>query len=532
METLHDLAQATAGRILPASRIQDAATVALGRMVTDSRKIKSDDIFWALRGPNYDGVCFIHEAFRRGAQGVVASQSDTIPDVGWILDVDDTQRALEQWARWKRRHFTGIVIGVTGSAGKTTTRQMIHSVLQSRLKGTASPPHHNHQWGVPLSMLAIEPQHDYAVLELAASRAGEITMLAEMCAPKVGVITQLADAGAPAGTPYSGSPGRGGFGSGGRGVSHRLCEAPEGPFRQTVADTFSAAELVAALPGSGHAVLPDDSWLRALSSRSAAPITWIGTGPQCDLRAVNVECKQNRLEFHVGHHVPMVGGEGTGPATGGHHVPMVGGSKQPGSSKQPVRFSIPVWGRHHINAALASVAVGRMMGFDLETIAAALANYQALPMRCEVSEIRGMTIIDDTCQSNPTAMRTALELLHDFDGAGRRIVVCGDMAELGTQSIAQRWQVGKDIVHIGGAELVIACGRFARHITDGARSTGLNRARAVPCDTIDDAAALLGRAVLPGDIVLVKGSRGMAMERLIDALRQDPLKQYPRSKAA
>ena len=168
-----------------------------------------------------------------------------------------------------------------------------------------------------------------------------------------------------------------------------------------------------------------------------------------------------------------------------------------------------------------------MMGFDLEEIAAALADYQAVPMRCEVTEIRGATIINDTYNSNPTAMRAALELLRDFDAAGRRIVICGDMAELGSQSIALHWQMGKDIVQIGGAELVIACGRFARHVTAGARSTGLDRARAVPCDTIEDAMPYVGQAVLPGDIVLVKGSRVMAMERLIEAL-----KQYPQRKSA
>jgi UDP-N-acetylmuramoyl-tripeptide--D-alanyl-D-alanine ligase len=477
METLHDLAQTTNGRILPPHRIQDAAATALGRIVTDSRQVSPSDIFWAIAGPNYDGACFIHEAFRRGAQGAVVSRVETLPDEGWILNVDDTQRALEQWARWKRRRFTGIVVAVTGSVGKTTTRQMIHTVLASRLQGTASPRNYNNQWGVPLSMLAIDPQHDYAVLELGASRAGEITMLAELCAPKVGVITQLGDAHL------------GGFGS-----------------RQGVAE--AKAELLAALPASGRAVLADDSWLRTLASRCAAPITWVGTGPQCDLRAIDVECKQGRLEFHV--------------ACGEDALPA--GSVD---GKQPVRFSIPVWGRHHVNAALAAVAVGRMLGFDMDQIAAALANYQAVPMRCEVTEIRGATIINDSYNSNPTAMRAALELLHDFDAGGRRIVVCGDMAELGPQSIALHWQMGKDIVQIGGAELIIACGQFARHVTAGARSTGLIRNRAVPCETLEDAMPYVAQAVLPGDIVLVKGSRVMGMERLIEAM-----KQYPQRKSA
>jgi UDP-N-acetylmuramoyl-tripeptide--D-alanyl-D-alanine ligase len=486
METLFDLAHATGGRILPTRRIKDAAATALGRIVTDSRQIESDDVFWALSGPNYDGASFVHDAFRRGAQGAVVSRPDAGLDDGWLLNVDDTQRALEQWAKWKRRKFTGIVIAVTGSAGKTTTRQMIHTVLQSRLQGTASPRNYNNHWGVPLSMLTIEPQHDYAVLELGANHPGEIAMLAELCAPKVGVITQIGDAHLD------------GFGC-----------------RQGVAE--AKTELLAALPSSGHAVLADDSWLRNLASRCTAPITWIGSGPQCNLRAMDIECGNGRLEFHVACRV------GSGPSAGRR------------GNKKPVRFSIPVWGRHHVNSALASVAVGRMLGFDLEEIAAALANYQAVPMRCEVSEIRGTTIINDSYNSNPTAMRAALELLREFEVSGRRIVICGDMAELGTQSIALHWQMGKDIVHVGGADLVIACGRFARHVTAGARSTGMIRSRAVPCDTLEDAMPYFGQVVMPGDVVLVKGSRFMAMERLIEAWKQYPItqqKQHPLIKAA
>jgi UDP-N-acetylmuramoyl-tripeptide--D-alanyl-D-alanine ligase len=262
------------------------------------------------------------------------------------------------------------------------------------------------------------------------------------------------------------------------------------------------------LPSSGQAVLADNPWLRSLSPRCAAPITWIGTGPQCDLRAANIETGSGRLEFHV------LCGNRTQPATGGR-----------GSTKA-VRFSIPVWGRHHIPAALSAIAVGRMLGFDLDIIAAALAQYQAVPMRCEIIEIRGALIINDTCNSNPTAMRAALELLGDFESAGRRIVVCGDTAEFG-RSIALHWQMGKEIVQFGGADLVIACGQFARHVTAGARATGLERARAVPCDTVEDAMPFIGQIVMPGDTVLVKGSRLMAMERVIEGLKAEAAGRTP-----
>ncbi len=404
------------------------------------------------------------------ARGAVASRVESIPENCWVLRVDDAHQALARWARWKRRKFTGIVIGVTSSVGKTTTAQMIHTVLQSRLKGTASPRNNGNRLGVPLSLLAIEAEHDYAVLDMGASEPGEVAAIAEMSAPKVGVITQLGDAHLS------------GLGS-----------------RQQIAD--GRAELLAALPSSGQAVLADNAWLRSLEPRCAAPITWIGIGPRCDLRAVDIESDNGRLEFHV------LCGNRTHPATAGR------------GSKQAMRFSIPGGGRHHIPAALSAIAVGRMFGYDLDQIAAALAGHQAAPMLCEVTEIRGAMIISDICNLNPVTMRAALELLRDFESAGRRIVVCGDMADLGPQTIALHWQMGKEIVQIGGADLVIACGQFARHVTAGARATGLERARAVPCDTVEDAMPYIRQIVMPGDTVLLKASRLMAMERVIDGLK-------------
>ena len=303
MDTLHDLAQTTGGRILPRSRIAESRGLALGRIVSDCRQVQLGDVFWALAGANYEGDQFVDEAFRRGARGAVASRIEgDSPAECWAVCVDDAHQALAQWARWKRRKFTGIVIGVTGSVGKTTTRQMIHTVLQSRLKGTAGPRTYGNAWGVPLSMLAIESEHDYAVLDMGSSGSGEIAALADLSGPKVGVITQLGDT-------HMGS-----FGN-----------------RQGVAE--ARTELLAALPSSGQAVLADDPWLRSIAPRCAAPITWIGTGPQCDLRAADVKTGNGRLEFHV------LCGNRALPATGGR------------GSKKTVRFSIPVWGGHYIPAA-------------------------------------------------------------------------------------------------------------------------------------------------------------------------------------
>ncbi len=458
--TLRDLCKTIGGRLA----IDGPAPygVPLGPIATDSRRVNRGDVFWALRGLKYDGNDYAGEAFERGAAGAIVTEPTPAPAGRWTIEVEDTQPALWKWAQWRRRRFTGTLIAVTGSVGKTTTRQMIHTVLRRRLKGTASPRNYNNHFGVPLSMLAVEPDHDYAVLELGASSPGEIAALAELCVPKVGVITYVGDAHL------------GGFGS-----------------RRGVAE--AKAELLASLPPDGQAVLVDDPWVRRIAGRCRAPIAWVGRNTACDVVAEEVASVGGQLEFQVA----------------------------------GFPFRVPVWGRHHLSAALAAVAVGRMLGLDMPEMAGALADFNPVPMRCEVLELRGATVINDAYNANPQSMRAALELVRDFDTSGRRIIVCGDMAELGEDSARHHFRLGGEVVTVCGADLLIACGQFARTVVDGARAAGMPAIRTIPCTTPEQALPYLGQAILPGDVVLVKGSRSMNMERVIEAFRC-----YPRRRSA
>lgn len=431
----------------------------VGRIVSDTRSLERGDVFWALVGPHFNGADFAEEAFARGAAGVVVADRDVTPWAGrWTLRVNDTRWALWRLGERIRQDFAGAVIGVTGSVGKTTTRQMIHAVLGRDQQGTASPRNFNNYLGVPLTMTRWRPLDEYAVVELGASGPGEIDALAQLCRPEIGVVTCIAEAHL------------GGFGS-----------------LEAIAETKT--ELLAALPKNGHAVLGDDPWLRRLAHRAPTDATWVGEGEGCHVAAREVESRDGQLSFRV--------------------------------EKQ--QFRVPVWGRHHLTAALAAVAVGRLLGVRLKDAAEALAGYQSAPQRSRVLGVRGMTVIDDTYNASPASMRAALELLREIHCSGRRIVVCGDLCEMGESSSTWHRQVGEQAATLAGADLLIACGGHAEEIAAGAREAGLESQQIAVFRQPAHALPLLRREAGRGDALLFKASRAMKLERLLETFLADPL---------
>lgn len=454
--TLKQLHEVLGGRLRLATLApRHGENTRLGRIVVDSRQVQQGDVFWGLPGSKFNGGEFAGEALARGAQGVVVSRRYVQPTPrSWSLEVDDAQQALLKLAAWNRDRFGGRVVAVTGSVGKTTTRQMIRAVLERAHTGTASPKNYNNHVGVPLSMLAMDSRHDFAVLELAANASGEIGQLAALCRPELGVITRIGDAHL------------GGFGS---------------------LDAVAAAktELLAALPANGVAVLAgDDDRLRRAAIGCPSKIVWFGRSLENDLVATNIESHDGRLTFDV---------DGT-------------------------HMSVSVWGRHYLSSALAAVAVGRLFGMRDAEISRGLADFEPPPMRCQITKIGGATIIDDSYNASPMAMRAALELLRDINAPGRRIVVCGDMRELGAAAAPLHRNLGDQVVTLCGADMLLACGEHGNDVVAGARAAGMPASRAVAVAGLEKLFEQCHELVQPGDVVLIKGSRALAMERLVELL--------------
>lgn len=458
---LAELAHATGGELRSAD-----ASFEVSRVSIDSRTLNPGDLFWALPGERTDGHQFAAAALERGAAAVVcqADRADTLS--GPRIVVEDTLAALQRLAAWYRARQDALIIGVTGSVGKTTTRGLIHAALSSQFSGVQSPASFNNHLGVPLSLLEIEQHHEFAVLEFGASHVGEIRDLTRMAQPEVGVITAIGRAHLA------------GFG----GI--------DGIIR-------GKGELLEALPTTGFAVLPgDDPITRSLASRANCRTLFVGEQADNAVQATHVAAQDDKLTFAVDN----------------------------------TEFSVSVTGRHHLTNALIAVAIAREIGIDMTAIAEGLSRYVPSPGRCEWKSIGPWRVIDDTYNASPTAMNAALEVLsraHMLPGR-RRYAVLGDMLELGDAAGGEHHTLGATAAQMQ-LDGILTCGEWASAVAEGASRAGIPPGRIVATPQLDVLLTVLDCWLEPGDVVLVKGSRGMQMERVIDWLRQRANDMMPAS---
>jgi UDP-N-acetylmuramoyl-tripeptide--D-alanyl-D-alanine ligase len=447
--TLAELHAATGGRVIASN----PAEVAFDRVTTDSRTAQPGDLFWALKGEQHDGHAFVANAIGRGAVACVVEENKAIAGQVPVLVLPDVLKGLQDFARSYRQRMDALVIGVTGSVGKTTTREMLFSALSSAFEGCRSRKNFNNHIGLPLSVLDVEQRHEFAVLELAASQSGEIRKLAEIARPEVGVLANVGIAHLS------------GFGS-----------------IESIAAT--KAELLESIPAGGFAVINgDDPHCRAASARARCRVIAVGESAENRLRATGIEADEHAVRFCV---------DGT-------------------------TYAIPVVGRHHLPAGLVAIAVAREVGIKPGDIAEGFSRFVSVAGRCQIRQRRPWTLIDDTYNANPSSTEAACRLLSEWKCEGRRILVLADMLELGAESAAWHSRVGQSAARLG-IDGLIAVGRYAADLLVGARAEGMHSEQLAQCDDREVVAAVLDCWIEPGDVVLVKGSRSMRMERVVEQL--------------
>ncbi len=457
--TVQSVADACGGRI-----IRGAAETAVTGVCTDTRSLGSGELFVALAGEQFDGHDFVADAASKGAAAIVGARdvSAQLPNGIAMVLVDDTLRALGSLAGAHRRRFDTPIAAVTGSTGKTTTKEMLSHILERACPPVlASRGTENNEIGIPLTLLRLDAEHQAVALEFAMRGRGEIAYLTEIARPTVGVVTNV-------------------------GSSHvgRLGSTEE------IAQT--KAELITGLAPAGTAVLnADDELVLGMRNVAPCPVLTFGADSAADVTA---------------HDICSRGWSGTTFAlrtsAGGHEIAL----------RAP--------GRHNVSNALAATAAAVALGVSLDDVAAALEEFECLPGRGRlVRSPAGHAVIDDTYNASPASIRAALAVMQESGMGGRAIVALGDVLELGEHAADAHRQIGADMA-AHGVDLVLAVGESAADVVEGVENAG-GRTEARSFADKDALLAQLRAELQRGDTVLVKGSRGMGMEDIVRGLIGD-----------
>jgi UDP-N-acetylmuramoyl-tripeptide--D-alanyl-D-alanine ligase len=442
----------------------DTSAEALGYAI-DSRTIGAGELFFAVRGERLDGHEYVQAALANGAVAAVVSNGWVVPsevDERRLLQVADGEdcvlRSLQQLAHAVRRQWGGRVIGVTGSAGKTTTKDAVAQVLGARFKVLKSAGNLNNGFGLPLQLLKLEPEHEIAVIEMGMNHAGEIAALAKIAEPDWGVVSNVA----PVHLEF-------------------FPEGIEGIAR-------AKYELIAALPEDGIAVLNmDDSFVASFGRGMGPRAIFYGMTAGAEVRAV---------------HVAELGAEGLVFTVEAHG--------------ERASVQLRMLGRHNVANALAAIAVGLRSGIGLGECAAAVSELRAGDKRGEILEWRGARLINDCYNSNPKALETMVDALMAMP-AERHIVIAGEMLELGVAAEALHAACGLRMAE-RGVSMVVGVRGVAEALVGAARAGGIE---AVFVASAEDAGQWMKSNVKAGDAVLLKASRGVRLELALAVLASD-----------
>lgn len=431
------------------------ADVLVSKVSTDSRATQPGDLFVALRGDNFDGHKFIEQAKERGAIGAMVEESwkSATPKSFALIRVSDTLAGYQNLAANYRRSLPLKVIAITGSNGKTTTKDFLAATLSRGFRVTKTEGNFNNHVGLPQTMLTASAKDEIAVWEIGMNHPGEIAALSKIAAPDAAIITNV-------------------------GVAHIEFMGS----REAIAVEKGA--LAEAVGAEGTVILnADDPYSQGIAERTRAKVIFAGV-EKGSVRATEMRQSPSGVEFTI--------------LEGAHRC----------------RAQLPVPGVHMVQNAMLAVAAGREFGLSLEHCAAGLASAPLTKARLQVKEINGVRFIDDSYNANPDSMKAALRTLVELEAEGRRIAVLGHMSELGEESERGHREVGEAAAALGIDEL-IAVGKIGATMARAAQEAGLKKCLRV--DSPGDAAAILGETAVPGDLILIKGSRSAGMERVLEA---------------
>ncbi|WP_407399490.1 UDP-N-acetylmuramoyl-tripeptide--D-alanyl-D-alanine ligase [Anaerovibrio sp.] len=431
-------------------------------IVTDTRKIIPGCLFVALKGERFNGETFVEEALKLGANGVLVSNEYEMPKTelgGTIIKAStDTQRAYQELAHFWRMKFDIPVVCITGSNGKTTTKDLTASVLSAKFPVLKTQANYNNEIGLPMTLLNMNETHRAAVVEIGMRGLGQIKALAPIAAPTIGIVTNV-------------------------GETHmELLGSMENIAK-------AKAELVEAIPSGGTVILNNDNaYTAAMKDKcnGGVKVITFGIDNEADIKAFDLNGGLNSTTFKC----------------------------RLGANGQVGEFTLPMVGRHNVSNALAAMAAGYALGMDASSIQQGLDGLEMTGMRFEAKRVGQYNFINDAYNASPMSMEAAINTLSEIT-KGRRIAVLGDMLELGDVSVAAHQKVGRQVAESGAVALV-AFGPMGREIANGASEAGMENVFHV--DSHEAAAAKLKELLEPEDTVLFKGSRGMKMEAIIDLI--------------
>ena len=440
----------SAGRLATGDPLGTVNTVC-----TDSRALKAGDLFVALRGDKFDGHTFLAEAAKRGAAGAIVEEFPAeLPPGFAIILVKNTLQALQRLGAEYRRSLDLQVIGLTGSNGKTSTKDLTASVLGENFQVTKTDGNFNNHIGVPLTLLRARSTDQIGVFEFGMNHAGEIAPLAAMAAPEVGIITNV-------------------------GMAHIEFLGS----REAIAQ--EKGMLAEALPPSGTLILSaHDDFCASIAARTKADVVLAGIG-KGEVFASNLRVSAGGTKFTLN------------------------------ADGRSMEAELAVPGEHMVRNAMLAVAAGRVFGLSLEECAAGLTKLRLTKGRLEQKVIRGIQVIDDTYNANPDSMAAALRTLASIPASGRRIAVLGRMGELGAEAERGHRLVG-EVAAQAHLDSVIGVGEEAQWITDAAWRGGVEKV--VRVESTEEATKVLREFAKAGDLVLIKGSRSARMERIVEGL--------------